>query len=181
MEREIKHRDSPSAHLPASLQCENMIPSTLILHPLLVHLCSLAVLHCGELESITAETSTLMEHPGRRLFPCPSLCSTSSELSAHSRPFLLPSPCFKMSQLTSAVEARPQRTAKSCGEYRLEKLSIAALNPTQRERRINIIWKRQREVEKNWLRYTDATVVRMAGLCYLFSRRLANTERANGT
>lgn len=77
---------SPSAHPPAPLWCENMIPSlssSSTPFPSFFSLSLPAVLSWRELESITAKRSTIMEHPGRSLLPSPFLCSTSLELPAH--------------------------------------------------------------------------------------------------
>lgn len=108
-----KHTQRPSLNPPASLRCDNTIPS-----PSSSSFSSLfppppTDLRCGELESITAERSTLTEHPGRSP-PLPS-ASTSSGLPADTA-----GPFFSLARVSGGASSPAHQAGEagplSCGE-----------------------------------------------------------------
>lgn len=98
---------SPSAHPPAPLWCENMIPSlSSSSNPLPLLLFSQSPC-CSELKGIRKHNSQEVHYHGtpRSLsssLPFPLFHVLGASCS-HSRPFLFPGPCFRRSQFTSAL------------------------------------------------------------------------------
>lgn len=150
-----KHKDSPSTHPPAFFQCENMIPSPSFSSSS-TNFWSLSLLPCcSVLQRIRKNNITDVHSygtPRSHSFPLPvPLLHHLWAFCSHSRPFLLPGPWIKMSQVTNT----PHRWSKAIkkepwavGKDRLEKLSMAALNPSQHEGHINIDWRNQREEKR---------------------------------